>query len=59
MASLTQLYLYLTEGCNLACRHCWLNTKYKEVEITYPVHHVVSVQKKYIFIEYLYQFITF
>lgn len=21
---LHQLYLYLTEGCNLACRHCWL-----------------------------------
>ena len=22
---LSSLYLYLTEGCNLACRHCWLN----------------------------------
>jgi len=22
--SLSQLYFYLTEGCNLACRHCWL-----------------------------------
>jgi SynChlorMet cassette radical SAM/SPASM protein ScmF len=22
--SLTRLYFYLTEGCNLACRHCWL-----------------------------------
>jgi SynChlorMet cassette radical SAM/SPASM protein ScmF len=21
---LTQLYVYLTEGCNLACRHCWI-----------------------------------
>lgn len=21
---LRQLYFYLTEGCNLACRHCWL-----------------------------------
>lgn len=21
---LNQLYFYLTEGCNLACRHCWL-----------------------------------
>jgi len=21
---LKQLYFYLTEGCNLACRHCWL-----------------------------------
>jgi len=22
--SLNRLYFYLTEGCNLACRHCWL-----------------------------------
>jgi SynChlorMet cassette radical SAM/SPASM protein ScmF len=22
--AITQLYFYLTEGCNLACRHCWL-----------------------------------
>ncbi|MFC1840216.1 SynChlorMet cassette radical SAM/SPASM protein ScmF [Thermodesulfobacteriota bacterium] len=22
--SLDQIYFYLTEGCNLACRHCWL-----------------------------------
>lgn len=21
---LNQIYFYLTEGCNLACRHCWL-----------------------------------
>jgi len=26
--SLSQLYFYLTEGCNLACRHCWLAPKY-------------------------------
>lgn len=25
---LYQLYFYLTEGCNLACRHCWLSPKY-------------------------------
>ncbi len=24
MTPLNQLYFYLTEGCNLACRHCWL-----------------------------------
>ena len=24
---LGQLYFYLTEGCNLACRHCWLAPK--------------------------------
>lgn len=26
--SLNQLYCYLTEGCNLACRHCWLSPKF-------------------------------
>jgi SynChlorMet cassette radical SAM/SPASM protein ScmF len=25
---LRRLYFYLTEGCNLACRHCWLAPKY-------------------------------
>jgi SynChlorMet cassette radical SAM/SPASM protein ScmF len=25
---LEQLYFYLTEGCNLACRHCWLAPKH-------------------------------
>lgn len=24
VASLNQIYFYLTQGCNLACRHCWL-----------------------------------
>ncbi|MBW1786793.1 MAG: radical SAM protein, partial [Deltaproteobacteria bacterium] len=24
---LRHLYMYLTEGCNLACRHCWLSPK--------------------------------
>jgi molybdenum cofactor biosynthesis enzyme MoaA len=22
---LKQLYAYLTDGCNLSCRHCWLD----------------------------------
>ena len=26
--SLTQMNFYLTEGCNLACRHCWLAPKF-------------------------------
>jgi SynChlorMet cassette radical SAM/SPASM protein ScmF len=26
---LTQLYFYLTEGCNLRCRHCWIAPKYQ------------------------------
>lgn len=25
--SLEQIYFYLTEGCNLACRHCWIVAK--------------------------------
>ena len=25
LPSLNSLYLYLTEGCNLACKHCWIN----------------------------------
>jgi SynChlorMet cassette radical SAM/SPASM protein ScmF len=25
---LRQVYFYLTEGCNLACRHCWLAPKF-------------------------------
>jgi SynChlorMet cassette radical SAM/SPASM protein ScmF len=25
---LTRLYVYLTEGCNLACRHCWLSPRF-------------------------------
>jgi SynChlorMet cassette radical SAM/SPASM protein ScmF len=26
---LRQIYFYLTEGCNLKCRHCWLAPKYQ------------------------------
>jgi len=26
--SLNQLYFYLTEGCNLACRHCWMAPRF-------------------------------
>jgi len=25
---LRHIYFYLTEGCNLACRHCWLSPKF-------------------------------
>lgn len=27
---LGQLYVYLTDGCNLACRHCWIAPKYNK-----------------------------
>ncbi|MBW2557429.1 MAG: SynChlorMet cassette radical SAM/SPASM protein ScmF [Deltaproteobacteria bacterium] len=34
--SLNQIYFYLTEGCNLRCRHCWLAPKYEDDTHTYP-----------------------
>jgi radical SAM protein with 4Fe4S-binding SPASM domain len=33
---LHQIYFYLTEGCNLRCRHCWIAPKYQTEENTYP-----------------------
>ncbi len=45
MAQLTQLYLYLTEGCNLACRHCWLAPKYDALGNKYPVLEVELIRK--------------
>jgi len=53
---LTQLYFYLTEGCNLACRHCWLSPKLQTHDRIYPVlpvelfrsilHHAVPLGLK-------------
>ncbi|MBN2199964.1 MAG: SynChlorMet cassette radical SAM/SPASM protein ScmF [Candidatus Aminicenantes bacterium] len=34
---LSQLYFYLTEGCNLACRHCWLAPKLQQGDKIYPM----------------------
>lgn len=33
---LDQIYFYLTEGCNLACRHCWLTPKHQKDNLAYP-----------------------
>jgi len=33
---INQLYFYLTEGCNLACRHCWLAPKLDPTGNKYP-----------------------
>ena len=33
---LHQIYFYLTEGCNLRCRHCWIAPKYQGEGHTYP-----------------------
>ncbi|MBN1996275.1 SynChlorMet cassette radical SAM/SPASM protein ScmF [candidate division KSB1 bacterium] len=35
--TLNQIYFYLTEGCNLACRHCWLAPKLQKKKHQYPV----------------------
>ncbi len=34
---LNTIYFYLTEGCNLACRHCWLAPKFDPDASRYPV----------------------
>jgi SynChlorMet cassette radical SAM/SPASM protein ScmF len=34
---LSQLYFYLTEGCNLACRHCYLSPKFDPDGKKHPV----------------------
>ena len=33
---LRSIYFYLTEGCNLRCRHCWIQPKYQTDDHTYP-----------------------
>lgn len=33
---LNQIYFYLTEGCNLRCRHCWIAPKYQSEGNPYP-----------------------
>jgi len=33
---LGSIYFYLTEGCNLACRHCWIAPKYQAGSTIYP-----------------------
>ena len=34
--SLNQIYFYLTEGCNLKCRHCWIAPKYQSPDKPLP-----------------------
>ena len=33
---LNQIYFYLTQGCNLKCRHCWIAPKYQTEETVWP-----------------------
>ncbi len=34
--TLNCIYFYLTEGCNVACRHCWIAPKFQTGKTTYP-----------------------
>ena len=36
MRTLDTLYFYLTEGCNLACRHCWMGPRFDATGKHYP-----------------------
>jgi SynChlorMet cassette radical SAM/SPASM protein ScmF len=36
MPTLRTLYFYLTEGCNLACRHCWMGPRFDATGDQYP-----------------------
>jgi len=36
MPLLNSLYFYLTEGCNLACRHCWMGPRFDPTGNHYP-----------------------
>jgi SynChlorMet cassette radical SAM/SPASM protein ScmF len=33
---LKYIYFYLTEGCNLCCRHCWISPEYQPEGTTWP-----------------------
>lgn len=34
--TINTLYFYLTEGCNLACRHCWMGPRFDATGKHYP-----------------------
>ncbi len=36
MHTINTLYFYLTEGCNLACRHCWMGPRFDATGNHYP-----------------------
>ena len=42
--ALTTLYFYLTEGCNLACRHCWMGPRFDAAGDHYPTLPVESFE---------------
>lgn len=42
--SLNRLYVYLTQGCNLACRHCWLSPGFDPHGTRYPVLELAALE---------------
>jgi SynChlorMet cassette radical SAM/SPASM protein ScmF len=36
LRTINTLYFYLTEGCNLACRHCWIGPRFDATGRHYP-----------------------
>ncbi len=42
---LTTFYMYMTEGCNLACRHCWLAPKRDDDGTRFPVLDVEDIEQ--------------
>ncbi|MBN2357886.1 MAG: SynChlorMet cassette radical SAM/SPASM protein ScmF [Deltaproteobacteria bacterium] len=42
---LEQIYFYLTAGCNLACRHCWLAPKFDPDGSRYPTLPVALFER--------------
>ncbi|MBI5833756.1 MAG: SynChlorMet cassette radical SAM/SPASM protein ScmF [Armatimonadetes bacterium] len=42
---LAQFYFYLTEGCNCACRHCWLAPKFDPEATRYPTLPVAAFER--------------
>jgi SynChlorMet cassette radical SAM/SPASM protein ScmF len=42
--ALRTIYFYLTEGCNLACRHCWMGPRFDPAGDRYPTLAVESFE---------------
>lgn len=42
--ALRQIYFYLTEACNLRCRHCWIAPKYQAQDKEYRALHIKVFQ---------------
>jgi SynChlorMet cassette radical SAM/SPASM protein ScmF len=43
--NLESIYFYLTEGCNLACKHCWINPPLESESLKYGVLRIDLLKK--------------